>query len=240
KTILLGLLGSFIFVQVYALTQEYLLAFAAMRLDTAVLDFLSRKLLSLPMTYFTSRRTGDIQRRLAGATEVRQFAVQQGVGALLAVVFLVGAVILMGMYSPLLTLAFLATTPLYVGLMIFSVKVLRPLFAGVEESQGKYSSHQIDAIKGIEAVKAASAESAFRDAMLNEFLSVSQKLFKSSFIVMSYDSVLQSIGLLSTAIFLWVGAMQVVHGNLSVGGFVAFSSLTAMAYAGILRTFGVW
>src|SRR5437773_6553797 len=229
-----------VFVQLSTLAQEYLLAFAAVRLDTAVLAFLSRKLLSLPMSYFTSRRTGDIQRRLDGARQVRQFAVQQGVGALLALIFLVGAVILMAMYSPLLMLAFLATTPLYVALMIFSVKVLRPLYQGVEESQGKYSSHQIDAIKGIEAVKAASAESTFRDAMLNEFLSVSQKLFKASFIVMSWDSVLQSIGLLSTAIFLWVGAIQVVNGHLSVGGFVAFSSLTAMAYAGILRTLGVW
>src|SRR5438445_1493267 len=240
KTILLGVLAAIVFVQLSTLAQEYLLAFAAVRLDTTVLDFLSRKLLSLPMTYFTSRRTGDIQRRLDGARQVRQFAVQQGVGALLATVFLVGAVILMAMYSPLLMIAFLATTPLYVGLMIFSVKVLRPLYHGVEESQGKYSSHQIDAIKGIEAVKAASAESTFRDAMLNEFLSVSQKLFKVTFIVMSWDSVLQSVGLLSTAIFLWVGAVQVIHGNLSVGGFVAFSSLTAMAYAGILRALGVW
>src|SRR5437667_8153402 len=240
KIILLGMFAALVFVQLSSLAQEYLLAFAAVRLDTAVLDFLSRKLLSLPMTYFTSRRTGDIQRRLDGARQVGEFAVQQGVGALLAAVFLVGALILMAMYSPLLTIAFLATTPLYVGLMIFSVKVLRPLYHGVEESQGKYSSHQIDAIKGIEAVKAASAENAFRDAMLNEFLSVSQKLFKATFIVMSYDSVLQSIGLFSTAIFLWVGATQVIHGHLSVGGFVAFSSLTAMAYAGILRALGVW
>jgi len=240
NTILLGLLAAIVFVQLATLAQEYLLAFAAVRLDTVLLDFLSRKLLSLPMTYFTSRRTGDIQRRLEGARQVRQFAVQQGIGALLAGVFLVGAVIIMAMYSPLLTITFLATTPLYVGLMIVSVKVLRPLYQGVEESQGKYSSHQIDAIKGIEAVKAASAESAFRDAMLNEFLSVSQKLFKATFIVMSWDSVLQTIGLLSTAIFLWVGAAQVIHGRLSVGGFVAFSSLTAMAYAGILRALGIW
>jgi ATP-binding cassette subfamily B protein len=240
KIILLGMLAALVFVQLSTLAQEYLLAFATVRLDTAVLDFLSRKLLALPMTYFTSRRTGDIQRRLEGARQVRQFVVQQGIGALLAAVFLIGAVILMAMYSPLLTLAFLATTPLYVGLMILSVKVLRPLYQGVEESQGKYSSHQIDAIKGIEAVKAASAENAFRDAMLNEFLSVSQKLFKTTFIVMSWDSVLQTIGLLSTAIFLWVGATQVINGRLSVGGFVAFSSLTAMAYAGILRALGVW
>jgi HlyB family type I secretion system ABC transporter len=240
KTILLGMFAALVFVQLSTLAQEYLLAFVAVRLDTSVLDFLSRKLLSLPMTYFTSRRTGDIQRRLEGAREVRDFAVQQGIGALLATVLIIGAVILMALYSPLLTLAFLATTPLYVGLMTFSVKVLRPLYKGVEEALGKYSSHQIDAIKGIEAVKAAAAESAFRDTILNEFLSVSQKLFKANFIVMSWDSVLQSIGLLSTAIFLWVGAMQVIHGHLTIGGFVAFSSLTAMAYAGILRALGVW
>src|SRR5438128_9861279 len=223
KLILLGMLAALVFVQLASLAQEYLLASVAVRLHTAVLAFLCRKLLALPMTYFTSRRTGDIQRRLEGARQVREFAVQHGISALLAVVLLVGAVILMAMYSPLLTIAFLATTPLYAGLMIFSVKVLRPLYQGVEESQGRYSSHPIDAIKGIEAVKAASAESAFRDAMLNEFLAVSRKLFKSTFIVMSWDSVLQSIGLLSTAIFLWVGATQVINGHLSVGGFVAFS-----------------
>ncbi|MGH8095222.1 MAG: peptidase domain-containing ABC transporter [Chthoniobacterales bacterium] len=240
ETILLGMGVVLFFVQVSSLAQEYLLAFVAVRLDTAILDYLSRQMLSLPMSYFTSRRTGDIQRRLDGARQVRQFVVQHGIGAVLALVQLAGAISLMAVYSPSLMFAFLATTPLYGGLMYFSQKVLRPLFADVEESQGKYSSHQIDAIKGIEAVKAASAESVFRDTMLNEFLAVSRKIFRSSFIVMTYDSVLQSIGLISTAIFLWVGANQVMAGNLSIGGFVAFSSLTAMAYSGIMRTLGVW
>jgi HlyB family type I secretion system ABC transporter len=240
KTIIFGMVAAIIFVQLAAIAQEYLLAFAAVRLDTAILDFLSRRLLSLPMSYFTSRRTGDIQRRLDGARQVRQFAIQHGIGALLAMVHLIGAIVLMLLYSIWLTLAFLITIPLYAGLMYFSLKVLRPLFAEVEESQGKYSSHQIDAIKGIEAVKAAAAESVFRDTMLNEFLAVSKKIFRSNFVVMSYDSVLQTIGLISTAIFLWVGANQVINGNLSVGGFVAFSSLTAIAYAAILRALGVW
>jgi ABC-type bacteriocin/lantibiotic exporter with double-glycine peptidase domain len=75
---------------------------------------------------------------------------------------------------------------------------------------------------------------------LNEFLAVSRKIFRSRFIVMSYDSVLQTIGMLSTAIFLWIGANQVMSGHLSIGGFVAFSSLTAMAYGGVMRTLGVW
>jgi HlyB family type I secretion system ABC transporter len=240
KIILFGMLAAIVVVQLSAFAQEYLLAFAAVRLDAAVLDFLSRRLLSLPMSYFNSRRTGDIQRRLDGARQIQQFVVQQGVSAVLAVVFLLGAVILMAMYSPLLTIAFLATTPLYLGLMIFSAKVLRPLYHDVEESEAKYSSHQIDAIRGIEAVKAASAENTFRDTMLHEFLSVSKKLFKATFIVRSWDSVLQTIGLLSTTVFLWVGANKVINGQLSIGGFVAFSSLIAMAYASIVRTLGVW
>ncbi|HEY2713119.1 MAG TPA: peptidase domain-containing ABC transporter [Chthoniobacterales bacterium] len=240
EVILLGMGVALFFLQASSLAQEYLLSFAAVRLDAVILDFLSRQMLSLPMSYFTSRRTGDIQRRLDGARQVREFAVHHGINAVLALVQLIGALILMAVYSPMLMLAFLATTPLYGGLMYFSQKVLRPLFAEVEESQGKYSSHQIDAIKGIEAVKAAAAESVFREMMLNEFLAVSRKVFRSSFVVMTYDSVLQSIGLLSTAIFLWVGATQVMAGHLSIGGFVAFSALTAMAYGGILRTLGVW
>ncbi|PYJ40629.1 MAG: hypothetical protein DME81_00540, partial [Verrucomicrobia bacterium] len=55
KTVLLGMLAVLVFVQLATLAQEYLIAFATVRLDTAVLDFLSRKLLSLPMSYFTSR-----------------------------------------------------------------------------------------------------------------------------------------------------------------------------------------
>ncbi len=238
--ILIAMGVTLVFMQLANLTQEYLLSFAAVRIDAAILDFLTRQLLSLPLLYFSSRRTGDIQRRLDGARQVRQFAVQHGIGGLLSLLTLAGAVGLMIAYSPSLAAIFLATVPLYVGMMWFSVKVLRPLFADIEESQGKYASHQVDAIKGIEAVKAASGELAFRDAMLNQFLSVSRKMFRANFILMSYDSVLQTVGLASTALFLWVGATRVMQGQLTVGAFVAFSSLTAMASTGILRSLGIW
>ncbi len=240
KTILIAMGAALLFTQAANLVQQYLLSFAAVRIDAAILDFLTRQLLALPMSYFHSRRTGDIQRRLDGARQVRLFVVQFGIGGLLGLITLAGAIAVMAVYSPALAGVFLLTTPLYAVMMFFSVKVLRPLFADIEESQGKYASHQIDAIKGIEAVKAAAAELSFRDAMLNEFLSVSKKMFRSNFILMSYDSVLQSIGLLSTALFLWFGANQVIAGQFSVGAFVAFSSLTAMAYAAILRTLGIW
>jgi ATP-binding cassette subfamily B protein len=238
--VMCGLGASLVFFQLANLAQQYLLGFAALRIDAALLDYLTRRLLSLPMSYFSSRRTGDIQRRLDGARQVRQFFVQHGIGGVLALVQLLGALTFMALYSPKLTLIFLATTPLYAALMVFSVKVLRPLFFDIEQSQGKYTSQQIDAIKGIEAVKAASAEIAFREAMLSEFLAVAKKLFRSNFIVMSYDGILQTIGLVSTGLFLWFGAHSVIEGQMTIGGFVAFGSLTAMAYAAILRALGIW
>ncbi len=240
RVILIAMGVTLVFMQLANVTQEYLLAFAAVRIDAAILDFLTRQLLSLPLLYFSSRRTGDIQRRLDGARQIRQFAVQHGIGGLLALLTLAGALGLMVVYSPMLTAVFLATVPIYVGMMWFSVRVLRPLFADIEESQGKYASHQVDAIKGIEAVKAASGELAFRDAMLNEFLGVSQKSFRANFILMAYDGALHTVGMASTALFLGVGATRVMQGQLTVGAFVAFSSLTAMASAGILRALGVW
>jgi ATP-binding cassette subfamily B protein len=240
KVVLLGMGAAVVFSQASSLLQQYLISFSAVRLDAALLDYLTRALLALPMSYFNSRRTGDIQRRLDGARQVRLFAVQHGIGGLLAMVTLLGAVAMMLLYNVSLAAVFLGTLPLYVGLMWWSARVLRPLFADIEESQGKYASHQIDAIKGIEAVKAASAELAFRDAMLNEFLGVSRKIFRSNFILMSYDGVLQTIGLVSTILFLWVGAHKVISGDITVGEFVAFSSLTAMAYAAVLRGLGLW
>ena len=235
-----GMLVTGVFTLCANVIQQYLLSFVAVHLDTGMLDFLMRNMLALPMSYFQSRRTGDIQRRLDGARQLRLFAVQHGIGGTLAAVQIIGCVVLMGIYSLKLLGIFLLTMPLYAGLMLFSVKVLRPLFAELEEGQAKYSSYEIDAIKGIEAVKASAAESSFRELMLNEFLRLSQKRFRWNFIVMSYDSVIQAISLLSTALFLWIGATMVIHYQISVGGFVAFNALVAMVCASAVRMLNVW
>jgi ABC-type bacteriocin/lantibiotic exporter with double-glycine peptidase domain len=128
--------------------------------------------------------------------------VQHGVGVLLAGIQLAGCLALMALYSLKLSGVFLFTLPLYAGLMYFSVKFLRPLFADLEEGQGKYSSHQIDAITGLEADKAAAAETAFRARMLNEFLLLSRKRFRATFssCLMKAPSNHQPV---MTAPFLW-------------------------------------
>ena len=114
------------------------------------------------------------------------------------------------------------------------------MFAELEEAYGKYSSHQIDAIKGIDTVKALGAENCLREKMLGEFHSLAHKQFNSSFLLMNYEGAVQSVGFLSLAMFLFVAAHQVMSGNMTIGAMVAFNSIVAMANAPILTLLTMW
>src|SRR5262249_40603502 len=149
--------------------------------------------------------------------------------ALTAAAQLAAAVALMVLYSPLLCAVFLATAPLYVLLMRFSAKWLRPIFDDLEEGYGKYASHQIDAINGIETVKAMGVEGSLRELMLDQFHGMARRQFNADFTMMCYEGAIRAVTLLSAIAFLYVGAGQVMGGALTIGGLIAFSSLVAMA-----------
>lgn len=240
-TMLIGAMFTVLILMMAAMmTQRYLLSFVAVRVDASSLDFITRKLLALPISYFASRKTGDIQRRIFGVRQVREFLVQNSVNGLTAVAQIVAAMFLMFTYSSTLAVVFLAVSPLYAGLMIYSGKRLGPMFDELEEAYGKYTSHQIDAIKGIETVKALGAESSLREKMLNEFHRLSHKQFQSNFLMMGYDGAVQVVSFLSMVMFLFVGARQVMKGEMTIGGMVAFNSLVAMANAPILTLLSMW
>jgi ATP-binding cassette subfamily B protein len=238
-----GMLGVLVFMTAATIIQRYLMSFVAVRIDSATLDHLTRRLLTLPMSYFATRRTGDIQRRLEGMRHVREFLVQQGVGGLSSAVQLVATLVMMFVYSGRLALVFLATAPLYAALMYNSARYLRPLLDKLEDSYGRYQSHQIDAIRGIETVKAMAAEGSFREVMLGQFNAVSRRRFKADFTMMTFDGIVQMVTFLSVALFLFVGARFVMNGELTIGGLVAFSSLVGLANApivGLLQTWDGW
>jgi len=238
--VLVGMAATFLFRTMSGLLQGYLVSFVAVRLDASILDFLARRLLALPLSYFLDRRAGDIQRRLDGARQVRQLVVNSGASAALALVQVVVAAALMMVYSPGLTAWFLVVLPIYAGLMFLSARLLRRLYADVEASLGRYRSEQLDAIKGIETVKASAAEPAFREGLLKRFLSMAQQQFKTDVAVLSYQSGIEAASFLTSLLFLYLGAQRTMAGELSLGAFVAFLSLVALAITPLRTLLWQW
>ena len=239
--VLVGSMGAvLVFMLIAMVVQRYLLSFAAVRVDAGSLDYLTRRLLALPMTYFSTRRTGDIQRRLAGLRQVREFVVQYAVGGVTAVVQILVAVVLMFVYSPVLGAAFLATAPLYALLMWGAARWFRPRYHRLEEAFARYHAHQVDAIKGIETVKALGAEGTFRGTMLGEFLRLARRQFTVDLTIMLYDGAVQAVSFVSLVLFLWIGAHQVMAGTLTIGGLVAFNGLVVLANTPIATLLSMW
>jgi ATP-binding cassette subfamily B protein len=240
RLLIIAMGGVMTFIVASLVAQRYLLAFAAVRIDAAGLDFITRRLLALPMSYFATRRTGDLQRRIEGIRQVRDVLVQHGIAGLTAVAQLGATVALMAVYSPWLTLVFLATAPLYAALMVVAVRWLRPVVYDLEDAYGRYHSYQVDAIKGIETVKASGGEQIFRQMMLAQFQKVAHKLFRADFTTMGYDAGTDAIVFLGLGLFLWAGARQVLAGQLTIGGLVAFNSLVTLASVPIHNLLLLW
>ena len=89
------------------------------------------RLLALPTSWFITRRTGDVERRLAGVREVRALLLSDGVHGVTAALQLLLAVSVMVVYSWRLALLYLAAVPVYAALMRYGSRRLRPMVESV-------------------------------------------------------------------------------------------------------------
>ncbi|MFN8156804.1 MAG: peptidase domain-containing ABC transporter [Candidatus Nanopelagicales bacterium] len=220
--------------------ERLLLARVAVDLDISTLDFVTGRLLDLPATYFAARRSGDIEKRLGGASQIRAFLVDSGVQVLTAGATVLASVVLMLVYDVPLTLVFLVTALLYVVAARFASRRLRPLAESLEEADEQYSAGQLDAVRGIETVKALAAEESLRALMLRRFQSLSDRVLRAQFVVLAYDSTLRLITFASYVVVLVLGAAQVVSGSMSLGEYVAFLLLIGLATAALLVVLDLW
>jgi ATP-binding cassette subfamily B protein len=240
NVIMLGICALLVASIVAAVVERYVMTRATLRIDRATLDHVSGKLLDMPLLFFQARRTGDIERRLNGLREVRQLFLQQGVQALTAAATLVVALGLMFWNDVGLALLYLTVAPVYGLLMVVAARRLRPVFDSLEESWGRYKSRQIDAIKGIDTVKAAGAEPHVRGLLLRQFDELAGRLFRADFTMMLVEGALGLLSFVPLALVMWVGARQVLDGDLTIGAYVAFIALVVLTTGPVVILFSTW
>jgi ABC-type bacteriocin/lantibiotic exporter with double-glycine peptidase domain/CRP-like cAMP-binding protein len=240
NTVGLLLVGIVVASGIFSVIQNRVLVKVSVGFDVHSLDFLTGRLLHLPMSYFARRKIGDIERRISGMAAVRALVIEGGVDAGTNVLLLVVAIILMAIYSVPLVLLFLAIMPLYSVVMWYSQRRLRPVFSAMEEAHGHYQSRQVDLLKGVETIKTLGAEPGLQQNMHQSLMELNAQVAPAYLAVGRYRSIVSVLTLSTYAVFVYVGALQVHSHSMTLAQYVAFISLVLIATSPILGLLYFW
>lgn len=238
--LVIGLVIVVVFESVLNALRGYVFSHTTSRMDVELGAKLFRHLIQLPLAYFQARRVGDSIARVMELEKIRSFLTGNAMTVLLDVVFSVVFIAVMFFYSVPLTLIVLVSLPLYFGLSLAVVPLLR---ARLDEKFARGAENQamlVETVTGIQTVKATALEPSFAkrwDRQLAAYVSAS---FKTQNLASMAHEGVNLIGKLVNAATLWYGAHLVMDNQLTVGQFVAFNMFAGRVSQPIMRMAQLW
>jgi len=238
--LVIGLVVIVLFESVLTTLRTYVFSHTTSRIDVELGARLFRHLLNLPLAYFQARRVGDSVARVRELENIRSFLTGNALTLVLDVVFSVIFIAVMFIYSVPLTLIVLVSLPLYVGLSLTLVPVLR---ARLNEKFARGAENQsllVETVTGIQTVKASALEPAIAKRWDDQLAAYVSASFKTSTLASYGHEGINLIGKLINAATLWYGAHLVMDQQLTVGQFVAFNMFAQRVAQPIMRMAQLW
>ncbi|MBC7618517.1 MAG: type I secretion system permease/ATPase [Candidatus Saccharibacteria bacterium] len=238
--LVIGLVIVVVFESVLNALRAYVFSHTTSRIDVELGARLFRHLIQLPLAYFQARRVGDSIARVRELENIRSFLTGNAMTVLLDVVFSVVFIAVMFFYSVPLTLIVLVSLPLYFGLSLAVVPILRQRldvkFARGAENQAML----VETVTGIQTVKATALEPSFAKRWDNQLAAYVSASFKTQNLASVAHEGVNLIGKLVNAATLWYGAHLVMDNELTVGQFVAFNMFAGRVSQPIMRMAQLW
>lgn len=238
--LVIGLVGVVIFESVLNALRAYVFSHTTSRIDVELGARLFRHLMALPLAYFQARRVGDSVARVRELENIRSFLTGNALTVVLDVFFSVVFIAVMLFYSVPLTLIVLVSLPLYFGLSLAVVPVLRQRLDTKFARSAENQAMLVETVTGIQTVKATALEPALArrwDKQLAAYVSAS---FKTQNLASVAHEGVNLIGKLVNAATLWYGAHLVMDNQLTVGQFVAFNMFAGRVSQPIMRMAQLW
>jgi subfamily B ATP-binding cassette protein HlyB/CyaB len=238
--LVIGLVVVVVFESVLTALRAYVFSHTTSRIDVELGARLFRHLVQLPLAYFQARRVGDSVARVRELENIRSFLTGNALTVLLDVFFSMAFIALMLFYSVPLTLIVLVSLPLYFGLSLAVVPVLRRRldikFARGAENQAML----VETVTGIQTVKATALEPAFGKRWDNQLAAYVSASFRTQNLASVAHEGVNLISKLVNAATLWYGAHLVMDNQLTVGQFVAFNMFAQRVAQPIMRMAQLW
>lgn len=221
----IGLIVVYLFKVIFEYSRSYLLVILGQRMSMAIMLGYFKHVLTLPMTFFATRKSGEIISRFLDANKI----IDALASATLSVFLDIGMVLLVGVtlavQNGTLFLITLASLPFYLIAILAFVKGYEKANQEEMAAGATLNSSIIESLKGMETIKAYNGEEKVYNRVDQEFI----KLMKKSFRSVTLDNVQQgfkhSIQLISSALILWIGSYYVMSGKISLGQLITYNAL---------------
>jgi subfamily B ATP-binding cassette protein HlyB/CyaB len=240
NVIAIGLLCATVFEALLTGIRTYVFAHTSSKIDVELGARLFRHLLHLPIAYFQARRVGDSVARIRELENIRSFLTGNALTLVLDLLFSFVFIGVMLWYSTTLTLIVLASIPLYVLLSLLFTPVLR---ARLNEKFSRGADNQaflVETIAGMDTVKSLAVEPRWQQKWERQLAAYVTAGLGATNVATVASGGVTLISKLVTVALMWMGAILVGDGKLSVGELVAFNMLSGQVASPILRLAQLW
>lgn len=221
----IGLIITYILQQMMSFSRDYLLIVLSQRLTIDVILSYIRHIFELPMSFFATRRTGEIISRFTDANSIID-ALASTILSLfldLSILIIVGGVLLL-QNTNLFFLTLLAI-PIYTVIIFAFIKPFEKMNHDVMQSNSMVNSAIIEDINGIETIKSLTSEEARYQKIDSEFVNYLDKSFTLSKYSIFQTTLKQGFQLILNVLILWLGAHLVISEKISIGQLITFTAL---------------
>lgn len=221
----IGLIITYILQQAMSFSRDYLLTVLSQRLSIDVILAYIRHIFELPMSFFATRRTGEIISRFTDANSIIDALASTILSLLLdvSILILVGSVLLA--QNPNLFLLSLISVPIYMFIIFSFMKPFEKMNHDVMQSNSMVSSAIIEDINGIETIKSLTSEENRYQNIDSEFVDYLEKSFKLTKYSILQTNLKQGTKLVLNIFILWFGAQLVMSSEISIGQLITFNTL---------------
>jgi ATP-binding cassette, subfamily B, bacterial len=204
-----------------------LLIYLQARLDARMMLGFFEHLLTLPFRFFEQRTTGDLLMRLSSNTIIRETLTSQTLSMILDGVFVLGYLLVLLLQAPLFGSLVLLLGLLQLGVVWGTTRRVHDLTQRDLWAQADSQSYLVEALNGIQTLKACGAEDRAFDYWSNLFFKQLNVSLQRDHLAAIVDTAMLSLRTFSPLVLLWVGTQFVLSGRMSLGTMLALNAIAA-------------
>jgi subfamily B ATP-binding cassette protein MsbA len=221
--IALLIFASFAVQALFGFVRSYLFAFVSERILADIRTQIYTHLISLPLTFFDNRRTGELVSRVTSDVTVIQTATTTSLTELLRQsMILVGGITIIAITNPKLTAVVLAIVPLVVLLTVFYGRYVRRMSTKVQDKLADANSVLEETLSAIRIVQSFARESFEQNRYGTKIREALQTAMRRAVATGGFIAFIIFVVYSAIAAILWYGSRMVISGELTAGELTAF------------------